>query len=109
MLYQGKRGIVRPAGEPRPGTSEELESWRAKDPYGLLSSSSHMVEAVRNNKRNGNRGFLGITERKDENERASLLGAVVLGRVKLSKAHSSGNDVLPAPMWLELLSDAFRG
>lgn len=30
-------------GEARPGASDELESWRANDPYGLLSSSSHMA------------------------------------------------------------------
>lgn len=30
-------------GEARPGVSEAVESWRAKDPYGLLSSSSHIT------------------------------------------------------------------
>jgi hypothetical protein len=35
---------IQAAGEARPVTSEVLESWRAKDPYGLLSSSSHMAE-----------------------------------------------------------------
>ena len=34
---------LRAAGEARPGISDVLESWRAKDPYGLLSSSSHMA------------------------------------------------------------------
>jgi hypothetical protein len=34
---------LRAAGDASPpGPSEVLESWRAKDPYGLLSSSSHM-------------------------------------------------------------------
>jgi hypothetical protein len=35
-------GALRAVGEARPGPSDVLESWRAKDPYGLLSSSSHM-------------------------------------------------------------------
>jgi hypothetical protein len=34
--------VLRAAGEANPGPSELVESWRAKDPYGLLSSSSHM-------------------------------------------------------------------
>lgn len=34
------------AGDARPVTSEVLESWRAKDPYGLLSSSSHIALQV---------------------------------------------------------------
>lgn len=34
---------LRAVGEARPGISEAFESWRAKDPYGLLSSSSHMA------------------------------------------------------------------
>jgi hypothetical protein len=34
---------LRAAGDARPGPSEVLESWRAKDPYGLLSSSSHIL------------------------------------------------------------------
>jgi hypothetical protein len=38
--------VLRAAGEASPGPSEALESWRAKDPYGLLSSSSHMVLLV---------------------------------------------------------------
>lgn len=39
----GEGGVHAP-GEARPGTWSALESWRAKDPYGLLSSSSHMVQ-----------------------------------------------------------------
>jgi hypothetical protein len=39
--------ILRAAGEARPGMSEALESWRAKEPYGLLSSSSHIVQSMR--------------------------------------------------------------
>lgn len=36
-------GALQAVGEANPVTSEVFESWRAKDPYGLLSSSSHMV------------------------------------------------------------------
>jgi hypothetical protein len=35
--------ILRAAGEAKPGTSDEVESWRANEPYGLLSSSSHIL------------------------------------------------------------------
>ena len=37
------QGLQAP-GEDRPGS---FESWRAKDPYGLLSSSSHMMRQVK--------------------------------------------------------------
>lgn len=40
------RESLRGAGEARPAISEELESWRANEPYGLLSSSSHMALSV---------------------------------------------------------------
>jgi hypothetical protein len=40
--YGQEAEALRAAGEARPGLSDVLESWRAKDPYGLLSSSSHM-------------------------------------------------------------------
>jgi hypothetical protein len=38
--------VLRAEGEAKPGTSNELESWRAKEPYGLLSSSSHMTQSI---------------------------------------------------------------
>ena len=47
---QGEDGMIREAlhepGDERPGIWSELESWRANEPYGLLSSSSHMARAA---------------------------------------------------------------
>lgn len=42
--YLGPSVSLRAAGEAKPGPSEVCESCRANDPYGLLSSSSHMLE-----------------------------------------------------------------
>jgi hypothetical protein len=42
-MLRVNRESLRGAGEARPATSEALESWRANEPYGLLSSSSHMA------------------------------------------------------------------
>ena len=41
--FRGCVEALRAAGEAKPGMSDVLESWRAKDPYGLLSSSSHIA------------------------------------------------------------------